>query len=48
MQTIYARFSYTHDEILWNKRHTDILSRCDGRLTIDMDRFHDVEDMLTT
>jgi inward rectifier potassium channel len=45
MQTIYARFSYTYDEIVWNKRHADILSRCEGRLTVDMEHFHDVEDL---
>jgi len=48
MQTIYSRWSYSPNEILWDKRHVDILSRCEGRLTIDMDNFHTVEDAMPT
>jgi inward rectifier potassium channel len=42
--TIYARDSYTPDEIVWNKRFVDILSVSKGRRHVDLHRFHDVCD----
>ena len=43
-QPIQARFSYTPDEILWEKKFGDMIARKDGLLTVDMTRFHTVED----
>ena len=44
-QRIYARHSYLPDEILWDRRFTDILSIApDGRRIIDYDLFHDLQD----
>jgi inward rectifier potassium channel len=42
--TIYARDSYTPDEIVWNKRFVDILSVHKGRRRVDLNHFHDVCD----
>ncbi|ARV62155.1 ATP-sensitive inward rectifier potassium channel 10 [Nostocales cyanobacterium HT-58-2] len=42
-QTIHARHSYIAEEILWNMRFVDILSKTrEGRRSIDYSRFHDV------
>lgn len=42
-QTVHARHYYMTEEILWNMRFVDILSRKpDGRRMIDYTRFHDV------
>lgn len=42
-QTIHTRHSFIPDEILWNMRFVDILSKTkDGRRSIDYSRFHDV------
>ncbi|NMG10334.1 ion channel [Brasilonema sp. UFV-L1] len=42
-QTIHARHSYVAEEILWNMRFVDILSKThEGRRSIDYSRFHDV------
>ncbi|MBW4635902.1 MAG: ATP-sensitive inward rectifier potassium channel 10 [Iphinoe sp. HA4291-MV1] len=42
-QTIHARHSYVAEEILWNMRFVDILSKTqDGRRSINYSRFHDV------
>lgn len=42
-QTIHARYSYTHHEILWNMKLVDIfLQASDGKYYIDINRFHDV------
>ena len=39
---IYARFSYSPDSILWNRRFVDVLSRTtSGRRLVDLNRFHD-------
>jgi inward rectifier potassium channel len=41
---IYARHSYTPDEILVNRRFTDVLSMTpSGRRVVDLGRFHDTE-----
>ena len=42
-QTIHARHSYIAEEIIWNRRFMDIISRGrDGRRIIDYRLFHDV------
>jgi len=41
-QTVHARHSYIWQEIQWNAKFVDIVSRLpDGRRRIDYDRFHD-------
>ncbi|MGH8001425.1 MAG: ion channel [Brasilonema sp.] len=42
-QTIHARHSYVAEEIFWNMRFVNILSKTqEGRRSIDYSRFHDV------
>ncbi|NJM72467.1 MAG: ATP-sensitive inward rectifier potassium channel 10 [Scytonema sp. RU_4_4] len=42
-QTIHARHSYVGEEILWNMRFVNILSKTpEGKRSIDYSRFHDV------
>lgn len=44
-QQVNARFSYTVDEILWNKRYVDILKRnADGCNVVELGKLHDVQD----
>ncbi len=44
-QTIHARHSYRASEILWNRKHADvILTGPDGTRIIDYTRFHDTEE----
>lgn len=46
-QTIHARYSYIADEVLWNVRFADVLSRAaDGQRIVDYTRFHDVVPIL--
>ena len=40
---IYARHSYTPDEILWDRRFVDVISIANGRRIVDLTRFHDTE-----
>ena len=41
-QTVNARYSYLHDEIMWNERFVDIIGHTeDGGHSIDYRRFHD-------
>jgi inward rectifier potassium channel len=41
-QTVHARRSYDHDEILFGRRYADILDNSeDGRLRIDYGKFHE-------
>jgi inward rectifier potassium channel len=43
-QTVFARTAYRFDRVQYNHRFVDIvLSRPDGRITVDYTRFHDVE-----
>ncbi len=43
LQPVHARHTYADHEILWGMRHADILSeREDGRLILDLNKFHDV------
>jgi inward rectifier potassium channel len=42
-QTIHARHSFVTEEILWNMRFVDILSKTrDGKRSVDYSRFHEV------
>jgi inward rectifier potassium channel len=43
-QTVHSRFSYTPDEIHWHKKFTDMLTRKDGLVSVDMSRMHMLED----
>lgn len=44
-QTIHARHNYQATEILWNRRHADVISTdADGMRIIDYTRFHDTEE----
>ena len=38
---IYARHSYTPDEILWDRRFVDVISVQNGQRIVDLTRFHD-------
>lgn len=41
---IYARHTYAPDQILWDRRFVDVLSRTTGgRRVVDLTRFHDTE-----
>lgn len=43
-QTVHARHVYTADQIAWNSRHADVMSRRpDGTQVIDYRRFHETE-----
>jgi inward rectifier potassium channel len=45
-QIVHSRHSYTAEEIMWNMRFVDILSRTpEGRRAIDYTRFHDLVPM---
>ena len=42
---IYARHSYTPDDIVWGRRFVDVLSVTPhGRRVVDLTLFHDTED----
>ena len=38
---IYARHSYTPDELVWDRRFVDVISMVNGRRVVDLRRFHD-------
>jgi inward rectifier potassium channel len=43
---IFARHSYTPNEILWDRRFVDVLDVTPaGRRVVDLHRFHDTEPM---
>ncbi len=43
-QTVHARHGYSADHIRWGWRFADIIGRTpEGRLTVDYDKFHDME-----
>jgi inward rectifier potassium channel len=43
-ELIYARHSYTPDEILWNRRFVDVLALTPaGRRIVDLRHFHETE-----
>ena len=45
-QTVHARKSYEHDQILLGRSYVDILGiRDDGRLRLDYGRFHDTQEV---
>ncbi|HTL47109.1 MAG TPA: ion channel [Verrucomicrobiae bacterium] len=41
-QTIHARISYTVDDILWEHRFEDMLTRRDGKIHVALQKIHDV------
>jgi len=42
--TVHARSSYKHDEVVWGARFRDMfLETEDGRMGIDLRRLHDIE-----
>ena len=44
MQTVHASHVYYPSQILWQRRHADVLSETrDGALLLDLRRFHDTE-----
>jgi inward rectifier potassium channel len=44
MQTVHAGHRYFTHQILWGRRHADVLSEAsDGDLILDLRKFHDVE-----
>jgi inward rectifier potassium channel len=45
-QTIHARRIYEAPEVVWNARFVDVISNLpDGRLQLDLAKFHDVEEI---
>lgn len=47
-QTVHARGVYMHDQIIWNHRFVDIVTRGEnGGLVIDYTHFHDLEAVAT-
>jgi inward rectifier potassium channel len=45
-EKIYARHSYMPHDIHWNKKFANIIGRAaSGRLTVDLNRFHAIEDL---
>ena len=42
-QTVHARSSYKHDEVLWGAKFSNIFRSADGRLIVDLHRIHDTE-----
>ncbi|MEZ4298478.1 MAG: ion channel [Polyangiaceae bacterium] len=49
LQPVHARHTYGDTEILWGARLVDVLrEREDGRLILDMTKFHDVEPTVPT
>jgi inward rectifier potassium channel len=43
-QAIHARYSYTSEEVKWNKTFKDILTRGSNEITIDLGGIHDLRD----
>lgn len=42
--TVRARFSYTNDDLIWNKRFVDMIERKDdGNMHIDLKKIHEVQ-----
>jgi inward rectifier potassium channel len=49
LQPVHARKTYTDAEILWGKRHADILSEDpDGTLIVDLRNFHETIETIAT
>jgi inward rectifier potassium channel len=40
---IYARHSYSADDIVWDHKFVDVISNENGRRVVDLTRFHDTE-----
>lgn len=44
LQPVHARRRYTHKEVLWGARHSDVLTeKEDGTIVLDLTKFHDTE-----
>jgi inward rectifier potassium channel len=43
MQNVHATHRYMHAEIVWGKRHADVLSEEANLLILDLRKFHDLE-----
>lgn len=43
MQSVHASHRYMHDEIIWGKRHADVLSEVGDDVILDLNKFHDLE-----
>jgi inward rectifier potassium channel len=41
-QQLWARQSYSHEDIRWQHQYVDITSWAEGRMILDYDKFHDV------
>ncbi len=42
-QTIHARASYNTDDLVWDRQFADIMTRENGRVTIDLSRLHELK-----
>jgi inward rectifier potassium channel len=43
MQNVHATHRYMHTEIVWGKRHSDVLSEEPNAVILDLRKFHDLE-----
>jgi inward rectifier potassium channel len=41
-QQLWARQSYSHQDIRWHQHYADITSWAEGRMILDYEKFHDV------
>jgi inward rectifier potassium channel len=49
LQQVHARRRYLHTDVLWGARHADVLSESeDGKLILDIRKFHEVEPTVPT
>jgi inward rectifier potassium channel len=49
LQPVHARHRYTHDQIVWGARHSDVLTENeDGSLVLDLTKFHEVQETVAT
>jgi inward rectifier potassium channel len=42
LQPMHSRHLYTDEAIVWGARHADVLSEAEGRLVLDLRRFHEL------
>lgn len=48
LQPVHARHKYTDEAIVWGARHADVLSEQEGKLVLDLRRFHELTPTLRT
>jgi inward rectifier potassium channel len=49
LQPVHARMRWEHQDVLWGARHVDVLTeRPDGRLVLDVTRFHETVPTVAT